>query len=47
MFFDNRECNRIRLANRIAVRLRFGGAAHGDLFTSLCAKGKSQFPRLL
>ena len=44
MFFDNRDCNRIRLANRIAVRLRFGGAAHGDLFTSLCAKGKSQFP---
>ena len=38
MFFDNRECNRVRLANRIAARLRFEGAARGDLFTSLSAK---------
>ena len=27
LFFDNRKCNRIRLANRLTTRSRFGNAA--------------------
>ena len=30
LFFDNRKCNRIRLANRLTTRSRFGDAAHGQ-----------------
>ena len=30
LFFDNRKCNKIRLANRLTTRSRFGDAAHGQ-----------------
>ena len=30
LFFDKRKCNKIRLANRLTTRSRFGDAAHGQ-----------------
>ena len=48
LFFDNRKCNKIRLANRLTTRSRFGTPHMDSPFTSHYAKRKRQFlPSLL
>ena len=46
LFFDNRKCNKIRLANRLTTRSRFGDAAHGQpVHKSLREKKKAIPPK--
>ena len=46
LFFDNRKCNKIRLANRLTTRSRFGDAAHGKpVHKSLREKKKAIPPK--
>ena len=44
LFFDNRKCNKIRLANRLTTRSRFGDTAHGQPVHKALREKKKAIP---